>query len=223
MDNLDKLKKFRRDIEIIDSSQAETAELPGEWVEIFKEDNMIKRKDKVVEIWKENISNELPLLVGYLEKNIQTVDLIKSAGKYSMLYGIRMETGETDYFEGRSTKESVSHELLNGMPQKLKNFYLNVHNGFIYFYGGNLGILPVDKAAHFSEYEWEIIDELEQPLELNLETTYGFFGNGGGDYLAVDYNNCEDDKATLWYHDDDPFYNINFWEEADSWITANFK
>lgn len=44
-----------------------------------------------------------------------------------------------------------------------------------------------------------------------------------GGYVAIDYNNCEYDKATLWFTNDQPEYNINFWNVVDEWIVIGFE
>lgn len=42
-----------------------------------------------------------------------------------------------------------------------------------------------------------IIDELEEPIKINLKTSFGFFSNGMGSYIAIDYENCKNNNATF--------------------------
>ncbi len=86
-----------------------------------------------------------------------------------------------------------------------------------------LGLVPLDEVTHFSDDDWSIIDELEESLQISLETTYGFFKNGGGGYPAVDYNNCDNNTAVKWFDDMEPEYNIDFWEYADIWMMIGFE
>ena len=44
-----------------------------------------------------------------------------------------------------------------------------------------------------------------------------------GGYVAIDYNNCEKDNATLWWVNKQPKYNIKFWDVVDEWIVIGFQ
>ena len=41
-------------------------------------------------------------------------------------------------------EESVNHKLLEGMPLKLKSFYLDLHNGFFFYPSRMMGIVSLD-------------------------------------------------------------------------------
>ncbi len=86
-----------------------------------------------------------------------------------------------------------------------------------------MGMVTLNEVTHFSDDDWGRLEELEEPLQISLDTTYGFFQNGGGGYLAVDYKNCENNVATEWFTDMEPEYNIDFWEYADIWMKAAFE
>lgn len=42
-------------------------------------------------------------------------------------------------------------------------------------------------------------------------------------YVVFDFENGQNDNATLWWNDEYPDYNINFWEVADEWIVVGFE
>jgi len=44
-----------------------------------------------------------------------------------------------------------------------------------------------------------------------------------GGYVAIDLNNCIDDVATLWFTNDQPDYNVNFWDIVDEWIVIGLQ
>ncbi|YAR64077.1 hypothetical protein ACUIAK_20075 [Bacillus cytotoxicus] len=44
-----------------------------------------------------------------------------------------------------------------------------------------------------------------------------------GGYVAIDLNNCTDEVATLWFTNDNPEYNVNFWDVVDEWIVIGFQ
>lgn len=88
-------------------------------------------------------------------------------------------------------------QVWSSVPKSINKFYEELHNGFYYFPSQAMGVIRLEQITHFSEYEWGILEELDEPLGLNIDTTYGFFENGMGGYVAVDLNNCKDNLATL--------------------------
>lgn len=222
MEKLLFLKKFRKDVEIVDPGQVENLSIPKLWRELFSEKDFSIQKKILLNQWKKVVGLELPNSISFIENNLCELDLIHYREKWSILYSIKCEDGEIYYFEGGNPEECVAHKLLNGMPEKLMSFYLELHNGFFFYPSRMMGLVPLDEVTHFSD-DWGILDELEEPLKLSLDTTYGFFKNGGGGYLAVDYNNCKNNIATRWFDDMEPEYNINFWEYADIWLKIGFE
>ncbi len=223
MEKLAFLKKFRKDVEIIDVNQVEGINIPELWREIFNEKDFSIKKDKLINQWKKVVGAELPDTIAFIDNNVREIDLIHYRDRISILYGIKCEDGEVYYFEGGNPQECVNHELLEGMPAKLKSFYLELHNGFFFYPSRMMGLVTLNEVTHFSDDEWGILDELEEPLQISLDTTYGFYKNGGGGYLAVDYKNCENNIATRWFTDMEPEYNIDFWEYADIWMKIAFE
>ena len=223
MEKINYLKKFRRDVEIIGINDIGDIVIPELWKEIFKEKEFEAKKERIINQWKKVLGAELPKGIAFIEENLCEMDLINYKDKISILYGIKCMDGEIYYFEGGNPKECKEHELLVGMPQKLKLFYLELHNGFFYYPSRMRGIVSLNEVTHFSDDEWGILEELEEPLQISLDTTYGFYENGGGGYLAVDYSNCENNIATMWFDDIDPDYNIDFWEHADRWMMIGFE
>ncbi|MDE6600893.1 MAG: hypothetical protein K2K90_01760 [Lachnospiraceae bacterium] len=224
METLAYLRKFRKEIKIIDeiNEQIKTS-VPDNWILVFATTDMQERISKILNIWRDHISSKLPNTFSYLEQNVKTLDLISYDGKFSVLYGIQMGTGEINYFEGGNPLDCQPNDLLTRMPKELKKFYLSVHNGFYFFPIRSMGILPLEKVTCFAQSEWGIIEDLEEPLQINLDTTYGFYNNAAGVYIAIDYENCDNDNATIWYTDYEPYYNINFWKEVDEWMREAFE
>lgn len=95
--------------------------------------------------------------------------------------------------------------------------------GFYYYASGAMGLVSLECVTYFDDDEWGIIEELEEPLQIDLKTTFGFFKSGMGGYVAIDYNNCKYDKATLWFTNNQPEYNVNFWDVVDEWIVIGFE
>ena len=80
-----------------------------------------------------------------------------------------------------------------------------------------------DDIVVFDDEEWGILDDLKQPLKIYLPTTFGIFGSGMGGYVAVDLSDCDSCKATLWFSNRQPEYDINFWDIVDEWIVLGMQ
>lgn len=229
-DKLQFLKKFRKYVELVSADEINnltTAEITINWLNAIKEKDSKTKVEKTIEIWKEFVSIDLRNTISYLEENLLDVDLIKDNGNYSILYSVRVGNGEIDYYEGgipnRDFNTAELGTVWSKIPPSIKNFYENLHNGFYYFVSRAMGLVPVERTTHFEDYEWGILEELDEPLGINMATTYGFFENGMGGYVAIDLNNCIGDVATLWFTNDKPEYNVNFWDIVDEWIVIGLQ
>lgn len=149
-------------------------------------------------------------------------------GQYSLLYSINNSDGKVKYYEGLcpiNTDKPVNPKLAevwDKLPRSIRVFYEKVHNGFYYYALKAMGLLPLDGVTYLDDYEWGIIETLDEPLKIDIQTSFGFFSNGMGGYVVCDYKNCDNDKATLWWKDDQPDYDINFWDVVDEWNVIGF-
>lgn len=84
-------------------------------------------------------------------------------------------------------------------------------------------VLNPNDIVAFDDEEWGVLDELAQPLRICLPTTFGLFASGMGGYVAVDLSDCDNCKATLWFSNRQPRYDINFWDIVDEWIVLGMQ
>ncbi|MBO1004901.1 SMI1/KNR4 family protein [Pseudogracilibacillus auburnensis] len=230
MDKLAFLKQYRKSIGFVsneDLINIEKENMSEKWIEIFKEADRSRRKDKLISLWNTVCERELSNTISYLKENLLEFELIVDNGQYAVLYSIKSENDEILYYEGgiptNSVYTSVMQQDWSNVPRSIKEFYEKLHNGFYYLPSRAMGLVPLERITYFEDYEWGILDELDEPLGINIATTYGFFENGMGGYVAIDLNNCIDDVATLWFTDDQPDYNVNFWDIIDEWIVIGLQ
>ncbi len=201
--------------------------IPKEWVEVFIETDKTERKDKLIALWNRVCEKELSHTISYLKENLVDVELIIDNGQYASLYSVKSENDEILYYEGGIPNKSIYNldmqQAWSSVPQSIVKFYGKLHNGFYYMPSRAMGLVPLERVTYFKEDEWGILDDLEHPLEINLDTTYGFFENGMGGYVAVDLNNCTDNRATLWFTNDQPEYSVDFWDIVDEWILIGLQ
>ncbi|WP_332236688.1 SMI1/KNR4 family protein [Sporolactobacillus sp. KGMB 08714] len=203
--------------------------LPKAWYEIFRERTIKHRIQILLGIWKRYLGTELRNTISYLNNCLENIELMEINKRYSILYTIRNRQGKILYYEGRSPCEDFKNEPLRGawdrIPAKIRLFYDNIHNGFYYYASGAMGLVSLENVAFLGDddFDWSIIDDLKDPMEIDLNTSFGFFSNGMGTYVAIDYQNCEQGNATLWSSEDQPEYNINFWDFIDEWMVIGFE
>ncbi|MGG1367900.1 SMI1/KNR4 family protein [Priestia megaterium] len=230
MDKLSFLQQYRKSIEFVsneDLLSIEKEKIPEEWMEVFIETDKTERKDKLIALWNRVCEKELSHTISYLKENLVDVELIIDNGQYAILYSVKSENDEILYYEGGIPNKSIydldMQQAWSSVPQSIVKFYGKLHNGFYYMPSRAMGLVPLERVTYFKEDEWGILDDLEHPLEINLDTTYGFFENGIGGYVAVDLNNCTDNRATLWFTNDQPEYSVDFWDIVDEWILIGLQ
>lgn len=230
MDKLSFLKQYRKNIEFVsnkDLLEIGWGNIPGEWIGIFEETDRTRKKDKLIALWNSVCEKELSNTISYLKENLLEFELIADNGQYAVLYSVRSENDEILYYEGGIPTKSIyiseTKQDWSNVPESIRSFYEKLHNGFYYLPSRAMGLVPVECITHFENHEWGILEELDEPLGINMATTYGFFENGMGGYVAIDLNNCKDEVATLWFTNDKPEYNIKFWDIVDEWIVIGLQ
>lgn len=225
-DKIQFLSKFRKNISLVDAKTLQENDIPVEWLKILNKGES-ERREKTIEYWRSISSNELRNTISYLSDNLLDVELICYNDVYSVLYTVKVGEGEVDYFEGRIPTQNILNKELQKFwsetPQSIKDFYEKLHNGFYYFPSRAMGLVPLENVTFFGDDEWGIIEDLEAPLGIELDSTFGFFSTGMGGYVALDYSNDDKEKATIWFTDDQPKYNMNFWDVVDEWIVMGFE
>ncbi|MBC1802892.1 SMI1/KNR4 family protein [Listeria booriae] len=220
------LSKYRKNISLVDAKTLQENDIPVEWLEILNKGES-ERREKTIEYWRSISSNELRNTISYLSDNLLDVELACYNDVYSVLYTVKVGEGEVDYFEGRIPTQNILNKELQKFwsetPQSIKDFYEKLHNGFYYFPSRAMGLVPLENVTFFGDDEWGIIEDLEAPLGIELDSTFGFFSTGMGGYVALDYSNDDKEKATIWFTDDQPKYNMNFWDVVDEWIVMGFE
>lgn len=185
MDKLSFLKQYRKRIEFvsnIDLINIEKENIPEKWIEIFKETDKTRKKDNLIALWNSVCEKELSNTISYLKENLLEFELIIDNGQYEVLYSVKSENDEILYYEGGIPTNSIyiskiQQNWLN-VPESIKKSYENLHNGFYYLPSRATGLVPIERITHFEDHQWGILEELDEPLGINLSTTYGFFENG---------------------------------------------
>lgn len=221
------LQKYHKDVRIVREGIEHIEEIPDSWKKFLLEKKKGEKLSAVIQMWKESMGDLLNKTIAYMEEHLTDVELIAYRDGYSLLYSITSFGDKTVYYEGGNPNEFfVLDELRrkwNAVPETIHNFYDNLHDGFFSYASSSIGLYRADNIIYLNQYSWSVIEELSLSLQIDLETSFSFFGLEKGAYIAVDIADCEDDKAFLWFFDKEPQYEVRFWEMVDEWLVAALK
>lgn len=227
MDKLLYLQQYHKDIKLIHDPVKAIDNIPSSWVDILGENDKKKKISILLDSWSKNIFPCLQNTIMYLREYLDDVELIFYNENYSLLYTILNSNGEALYYEGRVPgKSGITDKLLLSwpvLPSSIRTFYEHLHNGFYYYASESMGLLPLEDVVVFEDEDWGILDDLTDPLQIHLPTTFGFFASGMGGYVALDSADCDEGKSTLWFTNRQPKYNVNFWDVVDEWIVIGMQ
>lgn len=227
MDKEKYLKKYHKNVQIIVKDFEQIDEIPISWKNILKQSNMNDKIEKTIDLWNKYMGLQFRNTIRYLKEKLVGIELIKYGEKYSLLYSILSSNNKILYYEGGNPNGKLLFGKLEkeweSFDKSIINFYQNLHDGFFYYASESMGLLPVQDIVYFDDEEWGIIEELETPLEICLATTFGIFASGMGGYVAIDTSCYDKSKATLWFTNRQPSYNIDFWDIVDEWTVIGMQ
>ena len=192
-------------------SASDEIKIPETWSFLLTEENKDKKKALVIERWSD-FSSLLPKTLHLLDELLEDVFLVVHQQQIKMVYLLLVDEEYVLYVGNMPTTDS--HIAI--LPDKLQHFYKHLHNGWFENISGGLGLLPIEKVRFLSESEWGLPQEILQSTDLNQ--TYYVLHNGGNGYLCINIEDKENPKALIWWTNDAPKMDIDFWSYLDSWI-----
>ena len=192
-------------------SASDEIKIPETWSFLLTEENKDKKKSLVIERWSD-FSTLLPKTLNILEELLDDVLLVFHQQQIKMVYLLLVDEEYVLYVGNMPTTDS--HIAI--LPDKLQHFYKHLHNGWFENISGGLGLLPIEKVRFLSQSEWGLPQEILQSTDLNQ--TYYVLHNGGNGYLCINIEDKENPKALIWWTNDAPKIDIDFWSYLDSWI-----
>ena len=192
-------------------SATDEIKIPEMWSFLLTEEDKDKKKSLVIERWSD-FSTLLPKTLHLLEELLEDVFLMFHQQQIKMVYLLLVDEEYVLYVGNMPTTDS--HIAI--LPDKLQHFYKHLHNGWFENISGGLGLLPIEKVRFLSQSEWGLPQEILQSTDLNQ--TYYVLHNGGNGYLCINIEDKENPKALIWWTNDAPKMDIDFWDYLDSWI-----
>ncbi len=201
----------------------ESGVIPICWKNALCENDIRTKCNKIISIWEKILPEELSITITYLKENLKDVDLIKIGERYYLLYVIISVDEEILYYVGGNPKDSnciPNMQKKINLPKTVGAFYTELHNGFYDYCSKAMGLVEIENVSCLAEDEWGILDDLESPLQIDMDTTYSFFETGTGGYVAID---LLINRTVVWFADDQPEYDVEFWDVVDEWITIGME
>lgn len=221
------LQKYHRDVQIIREGIEQIDDIPDLWKKLLLTKKKNEKVSAVIQMWQDCMGDLLKKTIAYMEEHLIDIELITYKEGYSLLYSITSFGDKVLYYEGGNPYEFfVMDELKrkwNAVPETVHNFYDNLHDGFYSYASSSIGLCRANNILYMNEYNWPIIEELSLNLEIQMETSFSFFGLEKGAYVVIDLSDGDDNNATLWFSDREPKYQVNLWEVIDEWLVASLK
>ena len=209
--NIDSIFKENNLSETRILSASDEIKIPETWSFLLTEENKDEKKALVIERWSD-FSTLLPKTLHLLEELLEDVFLVVHQQQIKMVYLLLVDEEYVLYVGNMPTTDS--HIAI--LPDKLQHFYKHLHNGWFENISGGLGLLPIEKVRFLSQSEWGLPQEILQSTDLNQ--TYYVLHNGGNGFLCINIEDKENPKALIWWTNDTPKMDIDFWNYLDSWI-----
>ena len=171
--------------------------------------------------WVDLVGALLPKTAACLSECLQDVEVMRVGQTVYLLYYLVNNKGTPLYFVGRDPGGVAERSPVDWarVPEPLREFYRHF-DGFCEFCSG-AGLMWADQIESLVDDYWAVIEDLPE-VRVDLAQTYLFFSNGGGGYVAVDLSDCDHGKAVLWWTDEAPTYDQDFWALVDEWMVILF-
>ena len=194
------------------------ANIPYKWKRVLSTKDKTKKVNLIIDIWKNGFSKKLSNVLNYMSRNLIDCELIKNKDQYYIVYILQNPTNETIYYLGGLDSDNTNLEML---PNDLKKFYQEIHNGFYFFPGKFMGLQEIKDVDVMSEYDWGVISDLDIHIDFDLDDYIIIFTTGMGGYIIVKTYN-DHSNAIIWFDDDEPIYDENIWGILDEWLYLGF-
>lgn len=194
-------------LKIITTDVIEQLNISDQWKKMLVCDNVNRKVESVIKLWKSEMSKYLPSIVHYLDKYLVDVDLILTPDTFKILYYCISDDTIYCFEGGTPLNEIKSEDIYNKMPNSIKRFYQNFHNGFEI---QGFGIVPFEKSKSLNEIITGTND---------FKNLYSYFTDSKGTFIGVNLLNGSifeyDINRKIEYHAD-------FWERVNNYFSSNF-
>lgn len=200
------------------------ANVPESWLKILQQDLGAKR-DAVLEGWGEFAAN-VKSAEHFVRTQLKDVLILLQGESPSLLYVYTADQGDINFFEGRvPLQEPVPKQLgavWQAVPQGLRRFYSEVHNGWTFLASNAMGPLPLRNWCFLSEDHFDLSPDTIARMPVDPQQVVTVFQNGAGDYLCLNVAACNANgiaSGLIYWHENptEPDF-VDFWPTMNAWL-----
>lgn len=169
--------------------------LEGEWKNILSSPSRKGRVNQTIQLWEKNVK-DFQMIIRLLKERLISIDTVLYNEKLNVVYSLQAHGG-TIYYIGALPQSSYEGKIVNQLPETIKNFYFNVHDGFVMYPSEDMGLAATSDIYCLGDdlLQEEFIDGY------SVKDAYMIFSNGGGDGVVYDVSH-NPPKGFTYFHDD---------------------
>ena len=228
IDFLNKYKLNEHQVEILTGVDSNVQELPKLWQDILAISERQERVKQVLQYWQQKVGKYLINTTSYLSEYLYDVEVMKIGQDFYLLYTVVGRRHKVMYYAGgnpnktKAALNSIGQSFVSQLPESLKKFYFELHDGFYYYPSRSMGLEATQSIMRLADEEWGILED-GAPVPIDLSSSYSFFTNGMGRYVVLDLSEGNPlSEAVLWDSSAPARYHLDFWAIVDEWITIGF-
>ncbi|WP_371164725.1 hypothetical protein ABYF32_04300 [Buchananella felis] len=188
-----------------------------------------ERVELMISLMRRTVGEVLPQTLAYLEEHCSDAELAVSDGRYCVVYTVRTNSGRDRYYGGGNPLQpSWPDELVVGgirqvrgvwdkVPEPLKSFYEQTHDGFYVFMSHGLGLIDLNQVHCLGDYD------TGGPWQERFAGSYTFYSHVTGGYLVLDIDGPQPGRADMWWGDSEPELGVDFWRYLDEQTVGGFN
>lgn len=201
-------------IQLISPETIKTYDFNDEWKQILSKDDRNTRIKETIKLWKKYTDN-FDVLIKLFDKKLVSIDSVLCDDQVQVIYTF-IDNQEMQCYIGAMPLKEYD-DIVDKLPEELRDFYYYVHNGFINYQNNDMGPMGIKDFYCLG-------DDLLQSEFIegwSVKDSYLIFSNGGGDGIVFDVSKTPA-KGFTYYHDDYDMCNFDVEpiKEMAKWIIA---
>ncbi|MBY4767037.1 SMI1/KNR4 family protein [Burkholderia ambifaria] len=198
-------------------------EMPPTWLALLTaSDDRVA--DEFVQMWA-GVIDRLPAVAQFFRDKLARPAVFRSdVGDVMLLYPYTVESGDLNFFIGRmplGERAPVGESFWCALPDSLRLFYENVHDGWTFFPANSMGPMPIGDQTALTD-KLDLTTDETRKLGVNPDLVWTVFQNGSGDYLCLDLRDSAGDGSAvgrLWWHENPTELEpVDFWAVMNTWF-----
>ncbi|WP_146171958.1 SMI1/KNR4 family protein [Pseudoduganella armeniaca] len=170
-----------------------------------------------------DLATEIPRILAFLSSAVHGIYLVPGDAADSLMYAYTV-SGEPCFCHGRQPLAGPPPRfaaLWPQLPESLRRFYLDLHDGWTFALADSMGPLPVADWAFLSDDRFDIDAHTARRMPVDPGRVLAVFQNGAGDYLClhVPEDGVTPASGMIWWHEQPAALEaVDFMVTLDAWI-----